>query len=209
MRGCFKAHNRHSTELATDPAGGDTKTKAYARPRRGHHIFLFFYLLIIYFILRTADDPGTGSGIRHQRTRKRSTIATIRARSTNRRATRPIRRWRAGVQRTAAPTAVADRWCRPSTCARSPSASCGTLSPHMQQKLSSTCLMSRFVLFLHSFFYWPSLTCALPRSDPVIGQDGHTYEKKAIEEWIKKKVCAQLAVSLGGGSSCGNRSGSI
>jgi hypothetical protein len=29
--------------------------------------------------------------------------------------------------------------------------------------------------------------------EPVIGQDGHTYEKKAIEEWIKKKVRVLLA----------------
>jgi hypothetical protein len=39
------------------------------------------------------------------------------------------------------------------------------------------------------FFFWGG---HLAR-EPVIGQDGHTYEKKAIEEWIKKKVRVLLA----------------
>lgn len=33
--------------------------------------------------------------------------------------------------------------------------------------------------------YYCPITC-LPMIDPVIGTDGHTYEKSAIEEWLKK-----------------------
>jgi hypothetical protein len=59
---------------------------------------------------------------------------------------------------------------------------------HLKPTSPASC---RFVLFFTchlslSFFSFFGIVHLV--SEPVIGQDGHTYEKKAIEEWIKKKV---------------------
>ena len=67
------------------------------------------------------------------------------------------------------------------------------LTNRLMRYTSTDLTLPRAASFSSFFFSRGTAFAFVLFREPVIGQDGHTYEKKAIEEWIKKKVRVLLA----------------